>query len=112
MRLTPVEWTLDGFIEHFDFVHHQMPDHKFVWILGAGTSLPSGIPLGSELVDKWLQEIRRKEDKSTTPIETWATAANLQIADFKYEEAHSSIPESISVALRTIPMKGLHTWKT
>ena len=54
--------------------------------LWCGTPPPSGIPLGSELLDKWLQEIRRKEDKSTTPIITQATAANLQIADFKYEE--------------------------
>ena len=62
------EWTLEGFVEHFDFVHHKMPDHKFVWVLGAGASYASGIPLGSKLVDDWLAELHRKEDREKTPL--------------------------------------------
>ena len=46
MSNAPHEWTLEGFVEHFDFFHHKMLDHKFVWVLGAGASLASGIPLG------------------------------------------------------------------
>ena len=56
-------WTLQGFVDHFDFVHHKMLDHKFVWMLGAGTSLASGIPLGSDLVDRRLSELHVREDQ-------------------------------------------------
>ena len=55
MSHTANEWTLEGFVDHFGFVPHKMPDHKFVWVLGAGASLASGIPLGSRLVDEWLK---------------------------------------------------------
>ncbi len=78
-------WTLEGFVEHFDFVHHLMPDHKFVWILGAGASKASGIPLGSELVDRWLRELHLREGDGTIPLEQWATAERLGIGGFKYE---------------------------
>lgn len=51
------EWSLAGLAAHFKNVHEKMQDHKFAWVLGAGASKPSGIPLGSELVDRWLSEL-------------------------------------------------------
>ena len=77
MSDTRNEWTLEGFVEYFDFFHHKMLDHKFVWVLGAGASLASGIPLGSDLVDLWLNELHVREDGGKTPLEDWATAENL-----------------------------------
>ncbi|HXD32855.1 MAG TPA: SIR2 family protein [Pyrinomonadaceae bacterium] len=78
------EWTLDGFVAHFDFVHHKMLDHKFVWILGAGASYASGIPLGNQLVDRWLEEMRLREDHEDRILEEWATSERLGIKDFKF----------------------------
>ena len=69
MDSAPSEWTLDGFVEHFAFVHDKMPDYKFVWMLGAGASYASGIPLGSTLVDQWLGQLHLREDGEKTPIE-------------------------------------------
>src|SRR5450759_4956356 len=86
MSNTPTEWTLDGFVEHFDFVHHKMFDHKFVWVLGAGASYASGIPLGNDLVDRWLKTIHVREDGGKTPLEKWATAERLGIPEFKYAD--------------------------
>jgi len=90
---TANEWTLDGFVGHFDFVHHKMLDHKFVWVLGAGASHASGIPLGSHLVDRWLTEMHLKEDGSKTSLEEWATAERLGISGFNYEDRASFYPK-------------------
>jgi hypothetical protein len=38
MSYEPKEWTLEGFVEHFAFVHEKMGDHKYCWVLGAGAS--------------------------------------------------------------------------
>ena len=86
MSATSNKWTLDGFVNHFDFVHHKMLDHKFVWVLGAGASLASGIPLGSTLVDQWLKELHLREEGEATPLEKWATEQNLGIKGFKYAD--------------------------
>lgn len=86
MSTEAIRWTLDGFVEHFAFVHHKMLDHKFVWILGAGASYSSGIPLGSELVDRWLEELHVKEDAQKIPLKEWATEENLDIKGFCFDE--------------------------
>lgn len=89
MGRSSTEWTLEGFVEHFDFVHKKMPDHKYVWVLGAGASLASGIPLGSTLVDHWLSELHKRECKEKMPLENWATASTLDIKGFKFDERAS-----------------------
>ena len=89
MNSTATEWALDGFVEHFGFVHHKMLDHKFAWVLGAGASYASGIPLGSKLVDQWLGEMHVREGDAKMAVETWATAERLGIAGFKYDQRAS-----------------------
>jgi len=100
------KWTLDGFVQHFGFVHTNMPDHKFVWVLGAGASYASGIPLGSQLVDRWLGEMHRREDHENTPLSDWATAQRLGIDDFKYENRASSYPEIFQRRFGQYPEEG------
>ncbi|HEX5704726.1 MAG TPA: SIR2 family protein [Pyrinomonadaceae bacterium] len=104
--MTVNEWTLEGFVDHFDFVHHKMLDHKFVWVLGAGTSFASGIPVGSELVDTWLKEMHLKEDATKTPLEEWATAANLGIPGFKFKERASYYPKVYHRRFEAYPEEG------
>ena len=106
MSNAPPEWTLEGFVEHFDFFHHKMLDHKFVWVLGAGASLASGIPLGSELVDRWLKELHVREDGGRTPLEDWATAENLGINGFQYQDRASFYPKVYERRFREYPDEG------
>lgn len=89
MNDTAERWTLDGFVEYFNFVHEAMLDHKFAWVLGAGASEASNILLGSHLVDRWLKEMHVKEDINRMPLEEWATADRLGIAGFKFDERAS-----------------------
>ena len=106
MSSAPNEWTLEGFVEHFDFFHHNMLDHKFVWVLGAGASLASGIPLGSKLVDQWLDELHVREDGRKTPLEDWATADNLGIKGFKYEDRATYYPKIYERRFQKYPDEG------
>ena len=100
------EWTLDGFVEHFDFVHHKMLDHKYVWMLGAGASLASGIPLGSELVDRWLKEIHLKEDHKKKSLEEWATPENLGIKSFAFDNRANFYPAIYQRRFEDYPDEG------
>ena len=106
MSNAPREWTLEGFVEHFDFFHHKMLDHKFVWVLGAGASLASGIPLGSDLVDRWLKELHVREDGGKTPLEEWATAKTLGIDRFKYADRASFYAKVYERRFREYPDEG------
>lgn len=106
MRNNPTEWTLDGFVDHFDFVHNRMLDHKFVWVLGAGASLASNIPLGSHLVDRWLKKMHVREEGTKTTLEKWATAERLGIPGFKFEERASYYPKIYERCFREYPEEG------
>ncbi|MCY0988750.1 SIR2 family protein [Nannocystis sp. ILAH1] len=83
-------WKLQGFLEHFRFVHRNMPDHPYAWVLGAGASKASGIPLAGDLVHRWLGELQRRLSNVNQPLPEWATAKNLGIDAFNYADAAAS----------------------
>lgn len=64
-----------------------MRDHSYAWVLGAGASRSSGIPLAGDLVHRWLGELHRRHDGTGKPLSEWATAESLGIPEFKYESA-------------------------
>lgn len=100
------QWTLEGFVDHFGFVHHKMRDHKFVWTLGAGASHSSGIPLGSQLVDRWLSELHLKEADPGIPVEKWATADRLDIKGFDYADRATFYPRVYERRFNGYPEEG------
>lgn len=104
--MPPPTWTLDGFVEHFAFVHDKMLDHKYAWILGAGASYASGIPLGGQLVDSWLAEIHKKEDGGKTPVEQWATPKTLEITNFRFANRASFYPQIYQRRFQNYPEEG------
>ena len=82
----PPTWTVTGFLNYFHEVH-AADDRRFAFILGAGASFDSGIPMAGQLVDRWLQELHAREDHERRPLAAWATAANLDIDGFEYPRA-------------------------
>ncbi|MBK7828499.1 SIR2 family protein [Nannocystis sp.] len=83
---TPPTWTVTGLLNYFQEVH-AAEDRRFAFILGAGASFDSGIPMAGQLVDRWLQELHAREDHERRPLPAWATAANLDIDGFAYPRA-------------------------
>ncbi len=88
-----------------------MGDHKFAWVLGAGASKSSGIPLGSELVDRWLREIHIKEcvDKSLLKsADLWATEETLGegFRSFAWERRAAYYSQVFKRRFRDYPIEG------
>jgi hypothetical protein len=105
-------WTLEGFVDHFAFVHEKMGDHKYAWVLGAGASKSSSIPLGSELVDDWLRELYIRECKDRTScseVKEWATPENLgkdRFRLFKWDDRASFYPQIFQRRFSEYPQEG------
>ena len=91
----PQELSAVGFLDEFMWIHEQMEDRLFAFILGAGASVTSGIPAGGALVRTWLEELRRLAvgDDDSLTLETWATEENLGIPSFSLKEAASFYPQ-------------------
>jgi len=100
------EWTLEGLCTHFKFVHDEMTDHCFAWVLGAGASKPSGIATGGELVARWLRELHERLDKKKQPFESWATAENLDIKGFELKNAAALYSQIYERRFRSHPEEG------
>ena len=64
-------------ISPFEFVrrfHHGVTNHdgRFVWFLGAGCSVSSGIADAADTTQRWLRELKYLETGDTGNIEDWA----------------------------------------
>lgn len=82
----PPTWTVTGLLEYFREVD-ATEDRRFAFILGAGASVQSGIPMAGHLVDRWLHELHAREDHERRPLAQWASADTLRIPGFVYERA-------------------------
>ena len=90
----PEVWSTEAFIRHFVNVHHKMPERSFAFVLGAGASASSGIATGSQLVDRWLDELQLRDPKSKDlSVEDWATSDSLHVDDFDYDRRAEFYPQ-------------------
>ena len=91
-RSGPEEWTTEAFLDHFLRVHRQMLERHFVFALGAGASVTSGIPTGGQLVDRWLAELKlRDSNGKDQSVEDWANNG-LGIDDFEFKRRAEFYP--------------------
>ena len=92
-RSGPEEWTTEAFLDHFLRVHRQMPERRFVFALGAGASVTSGIPAGGQLVNRWLAELKLRDSTSKDQsVEDWANNG-LGIDDFEFKRRAEFYPQ-------------------
>lgn len=107
-RVSPGTWTVEGFLREFHRVHTMMPDRSFCFLLGAGASVSSGIPPGSVLARRWVEElfVRAEGEESETSIEEWATPKNLRISDFRLDDVASLYPKIYDEVFRDDPESG------
>ncbi|MHC4154076.1 MAG: SIR2 family protein [Planctomycetota bacterium] len=81
------EWTAEGFLDEFMRIHRTMQDRSFTFLLGAGASATSGIPMAGPLARRWVEELytRHVRDKSEISLEDWATPENVSIPGFRLD---------------------------
>jgi Tfp pilus assembly protein PilF len=106
MRGAPNEITLKGFVDQFGGFHRETSNRGFVWVLGAGASVASGIPLGPELVDRWLNQMHLLEEDEEKNLESWATEDELGIPGFTLAKRASFYPEIYQRRFRLDPEDG------
>ncbi|MGL4593186.1 MAG: SIR2 family protein [Thermoguttaceae bacterium] len=56
------EISLENFLNHF--AQNTAPNRRYCFILGAGASVESDIPIGGTLAKRWLREIKRRVSES------------------------------------------------
>jgi protein O-mannosyl-transferase len=64
--------------------HTMQRARPFCFVLGAGASKQSEIPMGGELVDRWLRVLHHDAEHNGQAVENWATAKTLVIKGFEY----------------------------
>lgn len=101
----PETWTAPGLLDYFEEVD-ATPDRRFAFILGAGASVQSGIPVANRLVANWLQELHAREDHERRPLAQWATAERLRIPDFEYARAVEWYPQVFARRFEHRPDEG------
>ena len=101
----PAIWTAPGLLDYFQEVD-ATDDRRFAFILGAGASVQSGIPMAGQLVDNWLRELHGREDHARLPLPQWATADNLRIPDFVHARAVEWYPQVFARRFEHRPDEG------
>ena len=84
---TVQEWTLDGVLDQLGRISQDMQDRQFVFILGAGASVKSGIPSGKTLAEKWLTELHKRECHDEMSLEAWVASPALKIPGLTFDSA-------------------------
>ncbi|MGE3296048.1 MAG: tetratricopeptide repeat protein [Porticoccaceae bacterium] len=83
-----------------------MDDRAFLFILGAGASVSSGIPAGAILVERWLGELYSRLCHTDQTLGEWATEENLGISGFDYKQAARFYPQVFQRRFRDDPQEG------
>lgn len=101
----PETWTATGLLDYFQEVD-ATADRRFAFILGAGASVQSGIPMAGQLVANWLQELHAREDHERRPLPAWASAERLRIPGFEHARAVEWYPEVFARRFEHRPDEG------
>ena len=83
-----------------------MSDRAFLFIVGAGASVNSGIPAGGKLAERWLTELHNRLCHDNQPLSDWATANNLDIDGFEYSRAAEFYPQVFKRRFQDDPHEG------
>jgi tetratricopeptide (TPR) repeat protein len=102
---TPPIWSATGLLDYFQEVD-ATADRRFSFILGAGASFQSGIPVAGQLVDAWLRELHTREDLQRTAITDWASEHTLGIPGFAFARAVEWYPQVFARRFARRPDEG------
>ncbi|HHQ4507254.1 tetratricopeptide repeat protein [Aeromonas hydrophila] len=76
-------WTLAGFLAELQRITERMPDRRFVFILGAGASIQSGVKSAHVLATEWMQIIHHRDIETQIEFDEWLHQNPLQIDEWE-----------------------------
>lgn len=101
-------WTPQGFVDYVRDVDAHRDDRRFCFVLGAGASRSSGIPVASELARRWIADLHRRASPDV-PLAAWLSAGGLGIPDFDPKDPARFYPEIYARRFEGDP-EGGHAW--
>jgi hypothetical protein len=96
-----------GFLERFADLHKNRPEHPFCWVLGTGASASSGIPMGRELTERWLNEMYERSSSRKPSLEEWANNQFSDIPGFTFKQATNFYPYIFQSRYGNNPEEGI-----
>jgi tetratricopeptide (TPR) repeat protein len=106
MDIAADEWTAEGLLDEIKTNDANMEDRSLAFILGAGTSVASGIPSGGALAQRWLKEIHKRENlRAGDDLEAWA-ASKLSASGFRLTDAATHYAKIFELRFGRDPQSG------
>lgn len=75
-------WTLAGFLAELQRITEHMPDRRFVFILGAGASIQSGVKSAHALAIEWMEIIHHREIGNYSNFDEWLDSNPFKLIDW------------------------------
>lgn len=76
-------WTLAGFLAELQRITERMPDRRFVFILGAGASIQSGVKSAHVLATEWMQIIHHRDIETQVEFDEWLNQNPLRLDEWE-----------------------------
>ncbi|ALU45787.1 tetratricopeptide repeat protein [Pseudoalteromonas rubra] len=86
-------WALRGFLDELQRINDTMEDRRFVFILGAGASIQSGVKGAAPLAREWMQMLFHRVVSPETDFDSWLKLNPLDIKGWQSDNLAGHYPE-------------------
>ncbi|QPB85915.1 tetratricopeptide repeat protein [Pseudoalteromonas rubra] len=86
-------WALKGFLDELKRINNTMEDRRFVFILGAGASIQSGVKGAAPLAREWMQMLFHRVVSPETDFDSWLKLNPLEIDNWQPDNLAGHYPE-------------------
>ncbi|MCG7561430.1 tetratricopeptide repeat protein [Pseudoalteromonas sp. McH1-42] len=86
-------WALKGFLDELKRINDTMEDRRFVFILGAGASIQSGVKGAAPLAREWMQMLFHRVVSPETDFDSWLKLNPLEIDNWQPDNLAGHYPE-------------------
>jgi len=108
-------WNFDAFLAHIAEIHFNKNDIRFMFMLGAGASVSSGIPTGYTLAKGWLEDLYARYGNEEG-IGAWLSSTPFyDLPDLTFENCgkiHRFIQNGLVTGQRKDMPKSIESWQT
>lgn len=86
-------WALKGFLDELKRINDTMEDRRFVFILGAGASIQSGVKGAAPLAREWMHMLFHRVVSPETDFDSWLKLNPLEIDNWQPDNLAGHYPE-------------------
>lgn len=103
----PLPLSMTGLVKEMRAIHDHTSHQSFVFLLGAGASVSSGIPAAARLAKNWLEDLHFQDPSAAdVPFDKWLAAGRHGIQDLDPNNLAASYPAIYDRRFSTNPDHG------